>query len=59
MSDHTPDTIVLIHGLWMSPLAWEHSVTRYEERGYTVLTLGIRESGRAWKRWRRCARILT
>src|ERR1700761_1701275 len=35
-----PDTIVLIHGLWMSPLAWEHWVTRYEERGYTVLTPG-------------------
>jgi pimeloyl-ACP methyl ester carboxylesterase len=40
MSDSTPDTIVLIHGLWMSPLAWEHWVTRYEERGYTVLTPG-------------------
>jgi pimeloyl-ACP methyl ester carboxylesterase len=34
------DTIVLIHGLWMSPLAWEHWVTRYEQRGYTVLTPG-------------------
>ncbi|MER6535971.1 alpha/beta fold hydrolase [Streptomyces sp900105755] len=35
-----PDTIVLIHGLWMTPLAWEHWVTRYEERGFTVLTPG-------------------
>lgn len=34
------DTIVLIHGLWMSPLAWEHWVTRYEARGFTVLTPG-------------------
>jgi pimeloyl-ACP methyl ester carboxylesterase len=35
-----PDTIVLIHGLWMSPLAWEHWVTRYEARGFRVLTPG-------------------
>jgi pimeloyl-ACP methyl ester carboxylesterase len=35
-----PDTIVLIHGLWMTPLAWEHWVTRYEERGFRVLTPG-------------------
>ncbi|MFE3162607.1 alpha/beta hydrolase [Streptomyces sp. NPDC059224] len=35
-----PQTIVLIHGLWMTPLAWEHWVTRYEERGFTVLTPG-------------------
>jgi hypothetical protein len=35
-----PDTIVLIHGLWMTPLAWEHRVTRYEERGFRVLTPG-------------------
>ncbi|TQS43369.1 alpha/beta hydrolase [Cryptosporangium phraense] len=35
-----PDTIVLIHGLWMTPLAWEHWVTRYEARGFRVLTPG-------------------
>jgi pimeloyl-ACP methyl ester carboxylesterase len=34
----TPDTIVLIHGLWMTPLAWEHWVERYEARGFKVLT---------------------
>ena len=34
------DTIVLIHGLWMTPLAWEHWVSRYEARGFTVLTPG-------------------
>jgi pimeloyl-ACP methyl ester carboxylesterase len=34
------DTIVLIHGLWMTPLAWEHWKTRYEERGFRVLTPG-------------------
>jgi len=36
----TPNTIVLIHGLWMTPLAWEHWVSRYEARGFTVLTPG-------------------
>ena len=33
-------TVVLIHGLWMTPLAWEHWVERYEARGITVLTPG-------------------
>lgn len=32
------NTVVLIHGLWMTPLAWEHWVERYEARGFTVLT---------------------
>jgi pimeloyl-ACP methyl ester carboxylesterase len=34
------ETIVLVHGLWMTPLAWEHWVDRYERRGFTVLTPG-------------------
>src|ERR1700750_1713176 len=34
------NTVVLIHGLWMTPLAWEHWVARYEARGLTVLTPG-------------------
>jgi len=33
----TPDTIVLIHGLWMTPRSWEHWKERYEGKGYTVL----------------------
>jgi pimeloyl-ACP methyl ester carboxylesterase len=33
-----PDTIVLVHGLWMTPRSWEHWVSYYEARGYTVLT---------------------
>jgi pimeloyl-ACP methyl ester carboxylesterase len=33
-------TVVLIHGLWMTPLAWEHWVERYEARGHTVLAPG-------------------
>jgi hypothetical protein len=24
MTEGAPDTIVRIHGLWMTPLAWEH-----------------------------------
>lgn len=34
----TPDTVVLIHGLWMTPRSWEHWVPYYEKRGYRVLT---------------------
>jgi alpha-beta hydrolase superfamily lysophospholipase len=37
MTDATSDTIVLIHGLWMTPRSWEHWVTRYTAAGYTVL----------------------
>ena len=40
MSTHepgSPDTIVLIHGLWMSPLSWEKWIERYGARGYRVL----------------------
>ena len=33
-----PDTIVMIHGLWMTPRSWEHWKARYEARGYTVHT---------------------
>ncbi|MFC7762925.1 alpha/beta hydrolase [Catellatospora bangladeshensis] len=32
-----PDTIVLIHGLWMTPLSWEHWIDRYTRQGYRVL----------------------
>jgi pimeloyl-ACP methyl ester carboxylesterase len=33
----TPDTIVLIHGLWMTPKSWEQWIERYESRGYKVI----------------------
>ena len=36
-NDDRPDTIVLIHGLWMTPRAWERWIPRYEERGFRVL----------------------
>jgi pimeloyl-ACP methyl ester carboxylesterase len=37
-SSTTPDTIVLIHGFWVTPRSWEHWKSRYESRGYRVLT---------------------
>jgi pimeloyl-ACP methyl ester carboxylesterase len=32
-----PDTVVLIHGLWMTARSWEHWVERYEARGLNVI----------------------
>lgn len=29
-------TVVLIHGLWMTPLSWEHWITRFEAAGCDV-----------------------
>jgi pimeloyl-ACP methyl ester carboxylesterase len=45
MTTDTPDaapaaqkpTIVLIHGLWLTPLSWEGWRRRFESKGYTVL----------------------
>jgi pimeloyl-ACP methyl ester carboxylesterase len=37
-SDATgPDTIVLVHGFWVTPRSWEHWRTHYEAKGYTVI----------------------
>ena len=36
--DAIPDTIVLIHGFWVTPRSWEDWKARYESRGYRVLT---------------------
>ena len=33
----TLDTIVLIHGFWVTPRSWEHWIAHYETRGYRVL----------------------
>jgi pimeloyl-ACP methyl ester carboxylesterase len=38
MAGDAPDTIVLIHGLWMTPRSWEEWVPYYESKGYRVLT---------------------
>jgi pimeloyl-ACP methyl ester carboxylesterase len=32
-----PDTIVLVHGFWVTPRTWEHWITRYQDQGYRVL----------------------
>jgi alpha-beta hydrolase superfamily lysophospholipase len=31
------NTVVLIHGLWVTPLCWEHWIDRYSARGHKVL----------------------
>jgi pimeloyl-ACP methyl ester carboxylesterase len=33
----SPDTIVLIHGLWMTPLSWENWAKHFTELGYRVI----------------------
>jgi pimeloyl-ACP methyl ester carboxylesterase len=33
----TPDTIVLVHGLWVTPRSWEKWIARYSERGFRVI----------------------
>ena len=32
-----PDTIVLIHGFWVTPRSWEHWISHYESRGFRVI----------------------
>ena len=32
-----PDTIVLIHGFWVTPRSWEDWIAHYESKGYRVL----------------------
>jgi len=32
-----PNTIVLIHGLWMTALSWENWVRHYTDKGYRVI----------------------
>ena len=38
MDQESPDTIVLVHGLWVTARSWEDWAKRYESRGYRVLT---------------------
>lgn len=33
----TPDTIVFVHGFWVTPRSWENWMARFEARGYRVL----------------------
>jgi pimeloyl-ACP methyl ester carboxylesterase len=37
MIDNPRPPIVLIHGLWMTALSWEHWVERYQRRGFEVV----------------------
>ena len=32
-----PDTIVFIHGFWVTPRSWEHWAAHYEAKGYKVI----------------------
>jgi pimeloyl-ACP methyl ester carboxylesterase len=32
-----PDTIVLIHGFWVTPRSWEDWISHFQGKGYTVL----------------------
>src|ERR1700754_2281240 len=33
----TPDTIVLVHGFWVTPRSWEDWIAHYEAKGFRVL----------------------
>src|SRR3954452_6707184 len=32
-----PDTIVLVHGFWVTPRSWEDWIAHYEAKGFTVV----------------------
>ena len=32
-----PDSIVLVHGFWVTPRSWENWIAHYEAKGYTVI----------------------
>jgi alpha-beta hydrolase superfamily lysophospholipase len=49
-----PDTIVLIHGLWVTPRSWEHWIEHYQNKGYRVLAPAYPQALRS--RWRRSTR---
>jgi pimeloyl-ACP methyl ester carboxylesterase len=34
---NAPDTIVLVHGFWVTPRSWEEWIAHYERAGYRVL----------------------
>src|SRR5712691_10176181 len=36
-SSEQKPAIVLIHGMWMTPLSWEHWIDHYTDRGHHVL----------------------
>lgn len=36
-SSGAPNTIVLVHGFWVTPRSWEHWITHYENKGFRVV----------------------
>lgn len=40
MTTPPPDTIVLVHGLWVTPRSWEDWITYYQDKGYRVIAPG-------------------
>ena len=37
MTSAAADTVILIHGLWMTPRSWEHWIEQYQARGLNVV----------------------
>src|SRR6185503_20463181 len=37
LSSPATDTVVLVHGLWVTPLSWEHWIERYTSKWYKVV----------------------
>src|SRR2546428_1577203 len=37
MNQQTPDTILFIHGLYLTPRSWDLWMQRYQARGYRVM----------------------
>ena len=53
MGTLTPDTIVLIHGFWVTPRSWEDWAARYESKGFRRAhpgLSGLRGRGRGAQR---------
>src|SRR5882672_8627470 len=36
-SGRSPDTILLVHGFWVTPRSWEHWIPHYQAKGYRVI----------------------
>ena len=36
-SASAPNTILLVHGFWVTPRSWEGWITHYEAKGYQVI----------------------
>lgn len=43
------DTVVLIHGLWMTPVSWQAWVDHYEQQGLRVITPGYPGIGQGFE----------